>query len=157
MDIFSRTAIMESGYKPEPEASGSLKMAEKKILIVDDDREFLEEIQATLVATGYKVTTVDDSMAAIRAARVIKPDVILLDLRMKAISGFEIADRLKGFPETSSIPLIAMTGFYTLKEHAWLMNFCGIKRCMRKPFNPLDVIAEIENVLKENINNEKKD
>jgi CheY-like chemotaxis protein len=131
-------------------------MDKKKILIVDDDKEFLEELREMLAVTGYEVTSVGDSIAAVKAARVVKPDLILLDLRMKAMSGFEVADRLKGFPETSVIPVIAMTGFYTLKEHAWLMNFCGIKRCIRKPFNPLDVIAEIENVLKDNGGNSKK-
>lgn len=124
-------------------------MSEKKVLIVDDDKEFLEELKEMLIATGYDVTSVSDSVSAVKAARMIKPDIILLDLRMKAMSGFEVADRLKGFSETASIPLIAMTGFYTLREHAWLMNFCGIKRCIKKPFNPLDIIAEIENVLKE--------
>lgn len=131
-------------------------MDKKKILIVDDDREFLEELREMLAVTGYEVTSVGDSIAAVKAARVVKPDIILLDLRMKAMSGFEVADKLKGFPETAVIPVIAMTGFYTLKEHAWLMNFCGIKRCIRKPFNPLDVIAEIENVLKDNGGNGKK-
>jgi CheY-like chemotaxis protein len=131
-------------------------MDKKRILVVDDDKEFLEELREMLAVTGYEVTSVGDSIAAVKAARVVKPDVILLDLRMKAMSGFEVADRLKGFPETAVIPIIAMTGFYTLKEHAWLMNFCGIRRCIRKPFNPLDVIAEIENVLKGNGVNGKK-
>ncbi len=131
-------------------------MEKKKILIVDDDKEFLEELREMLAVTGYEVASVGDSVAAVKAARVVKPDIILLDLRMKAMSGFEVADRLKGFAETSVIPVIAMTGFYTLKEHAWLMNFCGIKRCIRKPFNPLDVIAEIENVLKNGGENNKK-
>jgi CheY-like chemotaxis protein len=123
-------------------------MASKKALIVDDDREFLEEMRELLVNTGYDVTSVGDGIAAAKAARTVRPDVILLDLRMKGMSGFEVADRLKGFPDTAEIPIIAMTGFYTLKEHAWLMNFSGIKRCLRKPFNPLDVIAEVEKVLK---------
>jgi len=123
-------------------------MAEKRVLVIDDDNEFLQELRQMLAGSGYDVTTVSDSVAAVTAARTIKPDVILLDLRMRSMSGFEIADRLKGFNETSSIPVIAMTGFYTLKEHSWLMNFCGIRRCLRKPFNPLDVIAEIEDVIK---------
>jgi len=133
-------------------------MAEKKVLIVDDDKEFLEELGGILATSGYDVTSVGDSVAAVKAARTTKPDIILLDLRMSMMSGFEVADRLKNFPETATIPIIAMTGFYTLKEHAWLMNFCGIRRCIRKPFNPLDVIAEIENTLKEdngNNNNNK--
>ena len=127
-------------------------MAEKRILIVDDDKEFLEELKETLVLTGYDVTGTSDGVSAVKAARTVKPDIIILDLRMHAMSGFEVADRLKAFPETSSIPVIAMTGYYTLKEHAWLMNFCGIKRCLNKPFSPLDIIAEVERVLKENGN-----
>ncbi len=124
-------------------------MAEKKILIVDDDKEFLDELKETLVLTGYDVTGITDGMSAVKAARVGKPDIIILDLRMHAMSGFEVADKLKGLPETSRIPVIAMTGYYTLKEHAWLMNFCGIRRCLKKPFSPLDVITEIEKVLNE--------
>ena len=124
-------------------------MADKKVLIVDDDVEFLRELKEMLAATGYSVTAVGDGLAAVRAAQVIKPDIILLDLRMQAMSGFEVADRLKGFSRTYKVPLIAMTGYYTLKEHAWLMSFCGIKRCIRKPFHPLDVITEIEDTLKE--------
>jgi CheY-like chemotaxis protein len=123
-------------------------MAGKKVMVVDDDKVFLDELSKMLTATGYEVTSVNESVSAVKAARVTKPDVILLDLRMRTMSGFEVADRLKGYAEVSSIPIIAITGFYTLKEHAWLMNFCGIKKCIRKPFNPLDVIAEIENVLK---------
>ena len=124
-------------------------MAEKKVLIVDDDKEFLDELKETLALTGYDVTGISDGMSAVKAARAGKPDIIVLDLRMHAMSGFEVADKLKGLPETSGIPVIAMTGYYTLKEHGWLMNFCGIRRCLKKPFSPLDVIAEIENVLKE--------
>jgi CheY-like chemotaxis protein len=138
--------------KPKPDVKSS-ETAEKKILLVDDDKEFLEELKEMLALSGYKVMGVADSVAAVNAARVTKPDAILLDLRMQAMSGFEVADKLKSFPETSLIPIIAMTGFYTLKEHAWLMNFCGIKRCIKKPFNPLDVIAEIEQAIKEAGNN----
>ncbi len=123
-------------------------MASKKVLIVDDDKEFLEELKETLSATGYEVTGVSESVSALKVARTVKPDIILLDLRMRSMSGFEIADGLKRLQETAAIPVIAMTGFYTMKEHSWLMNFCGIKKCLKKPFNPLDVIAEIESALK---------
>lgn len=119
-------------------------MSGKKVMIVDDDKEFLEELKELLAKSGYEVIDVNDSANALKTARESKPDVILLDLRMRQTSGFEVADGLKRFAETASIPLIAMTGFYTMKEHSWLMNFCGIKKCLKKPFNPLDVIAEVE-------------
>jgi len=127
---------------------GVERVSAKNVMIVDDDREFLEELKEILVQTGYVVTDVSDSASAVKVAREIRPDVILLDLRMRQTSGFEVADGLKRFSETSGIPLIAMTGFYTMKEHSWLMNFCGIKKCLKKPFNPLDVIAEIELALR---------
>jgi DNA-binding response OmpR family regulator len=121
-----------------------IKMDEKKILIVDDDKDFLGELKELLTRSGYAVIDVFNSSEALKVARAEKPDVILLDLRMRQTSGFEIADGLKRFAETMQIPVIAMTGFYTMKEHSWLMNFCGIQKCLKKPFNPLDVIAEIE-------------
>jgi len=122
---------------------------EKKILAVDDDKEFLEELKESLVNSGYDVTGVSEGNSAVKAARALKPTLILLDLKMSSMSGFEVADELKQFPETSSIPIIAMTGFYTMKEHSWLMNFCGIKKCFKKPFDPVEIIAGIEDVLSE--------
>lgn len=124
-------------------------MVKKRVLIVDDDKEFLEELKEMLNVSGYDVSAVSESITAVKTTQMVQPDVILLDLRMRGMSGFEVADRLKHLSETAQIPVIALTGFYTLKEHAWLMNFCGIKRCIRKPFSPLDVIAEIESALKE--------
>lgn len=125
-------------------------MPEKTVLVVDDDVEFLEELKEMLELTGYNVTATSDSTSALRMARQSRPDVILLDLRMKQMNGFEVADTLKRFPETTNIPVIAMSGFYALKEHSWLMNFCGFRKCLKKPFNPLDVIKEIELTLEKN-------
>lgn len=122
-------------------------MTQKKILIIDDDKEFLEELKETLILNGYDVVGMSESISAIKIAKAVNPDLILLDLKMSAMSGFEVADGLKRIPETSQIPIIAMTGFYTMKEHSWLMNFCDIKKCLKKPFNPQDVITEIELIL----------
>lgn len=124
-------------------------MAQKKILIVDDDKEYLEELSEMLTRSGYDITAISDGSAAIKAAQVTAPDLILMDLRMPVMSGFEVADRLKALTQTSRIPVIAITGYYTMKEHVWLMKFCCIKRCIKKPADPLDIKAEIESVLKE--------
>ncbi len=123
-------------------------MTDKKVLIIDDDPEFLDEVNDLLSHTGYKVTAVNDSARAVDTVNEIKPDAILLDMRMKNVSGFEIADSLHRNPETSNIPIIAMTGYYTLKEKSWFMDFVGISRCLNKPFKPLDVISAIENLFK---------
>ncbi|MDH5662424.1 MAG: response regulator [Elusimicrobiota bacterium] len=123
-------------------------MPKKKILIIDDDREFGEELRELLELEGYNTTAFFDGTSALGMISRIKPDVILLDLKLTGKSGFQIAYELKSFPKTADIPIIAMTGFFTEKEHAELMDICGIQTCLIKPFDSRDVIGKIETVLK---------
>ena len=125
-------------------------MAKNKILIVDDDKGYLEELSEMLTLAGYEVIALSDGSSAVKAAQINVPDVVLIDLRMPVMSGFEVADKLKALTETCNVPVIAITGHYTMKEHVWLMKFCGIKKCLKKPVNPVELKAEIEIVLKEN-------
>lgn len=120
----------------------------KKIMIVDDDKEFLEELKETLALSGYDMLAVEDPARVLETARLEKPEVILLDLKMPQKSGFQVADELRHFSELSNIPIIAMSA-YLKDDYVSLLNMCGIKRCLKKPFYPLDVIAEIENALAE--------
>ena len=112
-------------------------------MIVDDDLDFLEELNDTLRSSGYEVEIESDPVAVVKAAGEKKPDVIVLDLNMPRKSGFHIADELARSPATAGIKIVAMTGHYTEKEHIRLMRTIGI-RFLIKPFTPLDVIAKIE-------------
>ena len=116
----------------------------KKIMIVDDDKDFLEELKEVLESAGYDVVGLSESTSVPAAVTSHKPDVIILDLRMPLMSGFEVASTLRTLSDAWHIPIIAMTGFYTVEEKSFLMNFCAIKKCLKKPFNPLDIIKEIE-------------
>jgi len=121
----------------------------KKIMIVDDNKEFLEELKETLVLSGYEVVAVENADTAMDMATKTYPDLILLDLKMPQKSGFQVADELRHFSELSNIPIIAMTGFFK-DDYGPLLNICGIHKCLKKPFNPLDVITQIEEALKKN-------
>ncbi len=116
----------------------------KKVMIVDDDECFLEELGQLLHANGYAVIPLPGPRQVVETAEAAKPDVILLDLKMKGGDGFQIADELRQFTSTVHIPVIAMTGFYTEHEHTCLMNICGIRRCITKPFAPAEIIRAIE-------------
>ncbi|MDD5454854.1 MAG: response regulator [Candidatus Ratteibacteria bacterium] len=118
----------------------------KKVMIIDDDKEFLEELTETLSLSDYEPVMFDDPALALQRISKEKPDVILLDLKMFPRSGFEIAHELKHIAGTENIPIIAMTGFYK-NGYESLMKMCGIKNCLIKPFKPLDIIAQIEEVL----------
>ena len=74
-------------------------MRKKRVMIVDDDKEFLEELQETLFLNGYEVIKVNDPHQVLDSAGNNKPDIILLDLKMDHFSGFEIADDLRRLPE----------------------------------------------------------
>jgi len=121
----------------------------KKIMVVDDDKEFLEELGEMLELSGYDLVAANDAGSAIEVAKEAKPVVILLDLKMPKKSGFQLASELKYFAELERIPIIAMSAFYK-DDYKPLLNICGIRKCLTKPFRPLDVIAEIEEALAEN-------
>ena len=121
---------------------------EKKILAIDNDVEFLEDLEEMLNLGGYNPVTTNDSTAALSIALETKLDVILTGIKMKGLSGFQVADRLNQHIETADIPVIAISGHSIKKEHNRLMQMLGIKALIKKPFNPLDVISRIEMVSK---------
>jgi len=126
-------------------------------MIVEDDKESLEELQEILVSVGYDVKAIDDPASALEAANTTKPDCILLDLKMPKKSGFQVADELKHFSKVGRIPIIAMTAFFTETEHSLLLKMCGIRKCLRKPLDPIEVIEQIEIALSEKPGKEKND
>lgn len=123
-------------------------MAKQKVMIVDDDKEFLHELGEILTHSGYEMVVVNESALALDVAAKIQPDVILIDLKMPNKTGFQLADELRRLSGFEQIPIIAMTGFFK-DGYRPLLNICRIKKCLKKPFNPLDVIAEIEGAIAE--------
>ncbi|MDD5595094.1 MAG: response regulator [Candidatus Omnitrophica bacterium] len=121
-------------------------MSNKKVMIIDDNQEFLEELKEALRLSGYDTVALNDPLSARDIAILEKPDIVLLDLKMPGKSGFQVADEIRHFSELVQVPIIAMTGFFK-EGYGPLLNLCGIKKCLKKPFNPLDIIAEIEEVL----------
>jgi DNA-binding response OmpR family regulator len=118
----------------------------KKVMIVDDDRDFLNEISESLKKQGYKVFSFSDGELALKQIQEIEPDVILLDIKMERVSGLMMANEIKRRPFSKNIPLIAMSGVYTDESHQFVMKTFGIKQCLTKPLNVQDVVDLIERV-----------
>jgi CheY-like chemotaxis protein len=74
--------------------------------------------------------------------------LILLDLKMPEKSGFQIATELSRLPETSRIPIIAMTGTYNDEAYGPLLRISGFRTCLNKPFDPQEVLKMIRVTLK---------
>jgi CheY-like chemotaxis protein len=117
-----------------------------RILLVDDYPDALEIWGLYLKSLGYAVETADDGLKAIEQAHAHHPDVIVLDLELPGITGFEAAIRLRAAPDTAQIPLIAATGYshVTQLNHARQSGFDSV---MVKPVEPAALVAEIERCL----------
>ncbi len=85
-------------------------MHEKKILIVDDERDFVLVLSAHLQAHGYNVISASDAGDAIAAVQTEKPDLIILDISMPALDGLTVLKRLNKLGHTRSIRIIVVTG-----------------------------------------------
>ncbi len=117
--------------------------AGKHILIVDDYADALDIWAIYLTAAGYRVSTAIDGASAIAKAHQVLPDLIVLDLELPGISGFEAARALRGDPETADIPLIAATGYSHLRQLD-LAREVGFDSVVVKPCDPDMLLAEIE-------------
>ncbi|MBF0486325.1 MAG: response regulator [Candidatus Omnitrophica bacterium] len=120
-------------------------MTAKKVLIVDNDQDFLGELRETLELSGYEMIAVEDSTMALETAERVQPDIALLDLKMPGKNGFELAYDINRSTRLRNTTIFAMTGFYQ-EGYDPLFEVCGIKKCFKKPFYPLNVIAEFEGV-----------
>jgi two-component system, OmpR family, alkaline phosphatase synthesis response regulator PhoP len=126
-------------------------MANKKVMIVDDDQEFLSEFNEMLERSGYDMIAVGDPMQALDAAVEAQPDVILLDLKMPGKNGLYLAYEIQRRFHPKVIPIIVISAHFK-DGYDMVMNVCGIRQCLRKPFNPLDAITYIEQAIWESEN-----
>jgi excisionase family DNA binding protein len=132
---------------PEELREGSGKW---KVLVVDDEasiRELLAE-HLTTRANSYEVLTAADGFEAGRLVATFRPDVVMLDLRMPGLDGFQICRTIKADPETSSTVVIAMTGFYSPETESRILE-CGAVRCFAKPVEPGTLSSFIDSIFEQ--------
>lgn len=144
-------------FVPEEEISALLPRAARTLgkgtsvgkptlVIVDDDTDFLVELQEVLCSKGYAVVAVSDPRAAVRVIEEAKPDAVMLDLRMDEKDGIEIAKELSQNPATVKVPVIAMTAYHTEEQVERLKSSSTVKSFLIKPLLISDVIAKLEEV-----------
>jgi CheY-like chemotaxis protein len=118
------------------------------VLVVDDYPDALEIWAIYLRSLGYRVSMAADGAEAIEQAERLRPDIIVLDLELPGVSGFEAARRIRSLPETQHIPLIAATG-YSHSRQLQLAREAGFDRVVVKPCDPDRLVAEIEELLRQ--------
>jgi DNA-binding response OmpR family regulator len=111
-----------------------------KVLIVDDDRMVLRSTRLVLESEGFRVVTVDRGEAAVETARIEQPDVMLLDVMMPEIDGWETLHRLRALPATRDIPVV----IFTAREHVRgrrLARELGAVDYVQKPFDAAELAS----------------
>ncbi len=122
-------------------------MDKKKILVVDDELEFLEMLSMRLEANDYQVVTSLDGQEALDKARKEKPDLIILDLMLPKIDGYKVCRMLKFDEEYKNIPVILFTA-RTQESDIQLGREAGADAYLTKPFEPDILLAKIAGLLK---------
>ena len=129
------------------------KMVEKEqektpvVLVVDDNRQNLELLQAYLEDLDCETTAAYDGLQALKVIASKKPDLILLDVMMPEMSGFEVCRRIKNDPKTGDIPVImvtALSGFGDIERGI----DSGTDDFLSKPVNKLELITRVKTMLK---------
>lgn len=122
-------------------------MARERILVVDDEQDILELVRYNLEKEGYQALTVQTGEAAIKAARRVRPDLMVLDLMLPGVDGLEVCRTLKGDPETSAIPIIMLTAKGEDADIVVGLEL-GADDYITKPFSPRVLLARMRAVLR---------
>ena len=111
-------------------------------MIVDDsatDRFYIAEI---LTRNGYEVTQAENGEEALERVKVELPDMVVMDVIMPGLNGFQTTRALTRAPETSHIPIIMCTGKEQLTDRVWALRQ-GAKGCVIKPVEEADLLAKL--------------
>lgn len=90
--------------------SQKVKVNSARVLVIDDEPEITEIVETFLLESGYQVAVENTPTDAVQKACAFKPDVILLDIMMPGVDGYDICQQLKADPQFASTPIIFLTG-----------------------------------------------
>jgi len=118
-----------------------------KILVVDDEPDALDLMAFNLRQAGLEVVTADDGAAALKRAREVVPDLILLDLMLPEVDGLEVCKQLRRDPATSPIPIIMVTAKAAEIDRVLGLEL-GADDYVTKPFSPRELVLRVKNLIR---------
>jgi two-component system alkaline phosphatase synthesis response regulator PhoP len=134
----SRRRVAETPEVAVPQRLG-------RVLVVEDEQDVAELLRYNLTKEGYEVTAAPNGADAVKMAGDLLPDVILLDIMVPQLNGWEVCRRLKNDPETRAIPIIMVTG--RVEEGDKVLGFeLGADDYVTKPFSPRELVARVRAV-----------
>ena len=116
---------------------------EKRILIADDDPVILRLIQVNLELEGYEVITANNGEEAVAQAKAENPDLVILDIMMPRLDGYQACEQLKSSDDTKDIPVIFLSAKAQQGDIDKGRSF-GVAAYLTKPFDPTELLEVVE-------------
>ncbi len=139
--------MAKTNQSKKPSANQQAKIADSTILVVDDNTQNLELLVAYLEDLGGQVETATDGIKALEKVRQQRFDLILLDIMMPKMSGFEVCRKLKSDPQTRDIPIIMVTALNELSDIEQGVE-SGTDDFISKPVNRLELLTRVKSLLR---------
>ncbi len=117
-----------------------------KILVVDDSRTVVHSLRTILEQDGYRVMEAYDGMSAIELAKAHRPDLILMDVIMPGLNGFQATRKIRKDPGTHAIPIVIISATEQPTEQFWLTKL-GANDFISKPVVRSELFIKVENLL----------
>ena len=117
----------------------------KKILVVDDERHIVRLVEVNLARAGYNVVVAYDGVEALEVFHKEKPDMVVLDVMMPRMDGFEVLKKLQADPDSRDVPVIMLTAKAQDADifRGWSS---GVSSYLTKPFNPRELLTFVERI-----------
>jgi two-component system alkaline phosphatase synthesis response regulator PhoP len=133
--------------RPAGAAGGAPAERAGRVLIIEDEQDVAELMRYNLAKEGYGVRLVSNGLDGFQQARESRPDMILLDIMVPELNGWEVCRRLKQDPETRGVPVIMVTG--RAEEGDKVLGFeMGADDYVTKPFSPRELVARVRAVMR---------
>jgi DNA-binding response OmpR family regulator len=134
-------------FREDPRSPASRSTAEPRILIVDDESAIRLVCRVNLDSAGFETIEAEDGETALALARSERPDLILLDVMLPGLDGWEVAAKLRELPETRDIPILFLTARSATADEVYGHAVGGIGY-ISKPFDPEALTARVKATLK---------
>ena len=118
----------------------------KRILVVDDQEDLRGVLRDLLIGSGYTVIEAADGETGVAKAKSDRPDLILMDIQMPVIDGYEATRRIKVDPDLNPIPIVAVSSF-AMKGDEEKARAAGCDHYVTKPYSPMQLLRLIRGLL----------